>query len=206
MSWAGKNGKGRFLSKMEYHPRLCLLTSLNKGFGADGGVLVCPNEEIRQRVIHGGNTVIFTGPIAPPALGSIMASADIHLSEEIYDLQQALQSRVRFFNELATSLKLPLIVENDTPIFYIGVGKPEVGFDLCKAMMAKGFYLGLALYPAVSMNNTGLRATITLRHSESDIEAMLQSLARLMPRVLTRHRTSMDRIRGYFKLPTQETA
>lgn len=206
MSWAGKHGRGRLLSRMEYHPRLFMLTSLNKAFGADGGVLVCPDEATRQRIIHGGNTVIFTGPIAPPALGSILASADIHLSDEIYQLQGELQSRIRFFNEVANGLKLPLIAENDTPIFYIGVGKPEVGFDLCKAMMAKGHYLGLALYPAVSMNNTGLRATITLRHSEKDIEIMLQTLARLLPRILTKHRTSMDRINRYFKLPKQETA
>lgn len=206
MSWAGKNGRGRLLSRMNYHPRLFLLTSLNKGFGADGGVLVCPDEAIRQRIIYGGNTVIFTGPIAPPALGSILAAADIHLSDEIYQLQAGLQARIRFFNEVANGLKLPLIAENDTPIFYIGVGKPEVGFDLCKAMMSKGHYLGLALYPAVSMNNTGLRATITLRHSESDIEAMLQTLARLLPRILTKHRTSIERIHRYFKLPKQEIA
>lgn len=206
MSWAGTHGRGRFLSKMDYHPRMFMLTSLNKAFGADGGVLVCPDQETKERIVHGGNTVIFTGPISPPALGSVMASADIHLSNEIYSLQDQLQQRVRFFNETANALNLPLIAENDTPIFYIGLGKPEVGFDLCKAMMAKGYYLGLALYPAVSMNNTGLRATITLRHSEEDIEAMLTTLARLLPRILTKHRTSLDRIWRYFKMPERATA
>lgn len=206
MSWAGTHGRGRFLSKMDYHPRMFMLTSLNKAFGADGGVLVCPDQETKERIVHGGNTVIFTGPISPPALGSVMTSADIHLSNEIYSLQDQLQQRVRFFNETANALNLPLIAENDTPIFYIGLGKPEVGFDLCKAMMAKGYYLGLALYPAVSMNNTGLRATITLRHSEEDIEAMLTTLARLLPRILTKHRTSLDRIWRYFKMPERATA
>jgi 7-keto-8-aminopelargonate synthetase-like enzyme len=206
MSWAGTHGRGRLLSRMEYHPRLFLLTSLNKAFGADGGVLVCPDQDTKDRIVHGGNTVIFTGPVSPPALGSIMASADIHLSDEIYCLQEKLQERVRFFNETANKLHLPLIAENDTPIFYLGLGKPEVGFDVCKAMMAKGYYLGLALYPAVSLNNTGLRATITLRHSEADIEAMLQTLSRLLPRILNKHRTSMDRIWRYFKMPKQMKA
>lgn len=206
MSWAGTHGRGRLLSRMEYHPRMFMLTSLNKAFGADGGVLVCPDQDTKDRIVHGGNTVIFTGPISPPALGSIMASADIHLSNEIYSLQEQLQQRIKFFNDTANALNLPLIAENNTPIFYIGLGKPEVGFDLCKAMMAQGYYLGLALYPAVSMNNTGLRATITLRHTEADIEAMLKTLARLMPRILTKHRTSLDRIWRYFKMPERAEA
>lgn len=202
MSWAGKNGRGRLLAQMDYHPRLFMLTSLNKGFGADGGVLVCPDEATRDNIIYGGSTVIFTGPVSPPALGSIMASADIHLSGEINSLQQELQQRIQFFNNMANALELPLVAENDTPIFYIGVGKPEVGFDLCQAMMAKGFYLGLALYPAVSLNNTGLRATITLRHSQQDIEAMLDTLARLLPRILAKHRTNLDKVRRHFRLPS----
>lgn len=204
MSWAGKHGRGRLLSQMDYHPRLFMLTSLNKAYGADGGVIVCPDLNTRDRIINAGNTVIFTGPISPPALGSIMASAKIHLSDEINDLQEALRVRIRFFNELAKELKLPLVVKSDTPIFYIGVGKPEIGFDLCERMMQAGYYLGLALYPAVSLNNTGLRATITVRHSLSDIEKMLRTLAAQLQATLDDHQMNIEEVYRYFRMRLEQ--
>lgn len=204
MSWDGKHGRGRLLAQMDYHPRLFMLTSLNKAFGADGGVIVCPDTATRDRIVNGGNTVIFTGPISPPALGAVMASADIHLSEEIICLQAQLQTRVQMFNDLATELELPLIVESDTPIFYIGVGKPEIGFEVCRRMMEKGYYLGLALYPAVSLNNTGLRATLTVRHQLSDIKDMLQTLSRVLQEVLEKHQIDMGQIYRYFRMQQKQ--
>jgi hypothetical protein len=44
--------------------------------------------------------MIFSGPIQPPMLGAAIASARIHLSPEIVQLQKELQERISLCNRL----------------------------------------------------------------------------------------------------------
>ena len=86
-----------------------------------------PEEKLKKKVRNCGGTFIFSGPIQPPMLGAIVASAKIHLSEEIKMHQLELQKRVDYFVETCKQLNLPLIGESNSPIFFIGVGIPSVG-------------------------------------------------------------------------------
>ncbi|HMT28457.1 MAG TPA: pyridoxal phosphate-dependent aminotransferase family protein, partial [Bacteroidia bacterium] len=73
MSFAGKNGAGYVLSEVPFHDKMILVTSLNKAFGASGGVTVFPNEKMRDLVRNCGRPFIFSGPIPPPMLGAAIA-------------------------------------------------------------------------------------------------------------------------------------
>ena len=89
MSWAGTHGRGSFLSRMpDPDRRVVLATSLNKAFAAGGGVVVFPTREERERVRTTGAPLVFSGPVQPPMLGAALASARIHLSDEIVGLQR----------------------------------------------------------------------------------------------------------------------
>src|SRR6185503_2261089 len=100
-------------SQIDFHPKLFLVVGLAKAFGSCGGVLIYPDEDSKRVVRNCGKTLIFSGPLQPPVLGASIASAKIHLSNEIYKLQDELKKRVQHFNELAKKLKLPLIAETD---------------------------------------------------------------------------------------------
>ncbi len=86
-SWTGRHGRGFALEHLAGFPRAVVSVSLNKSFGAGGGALVFPEEELRRRVRTCGGPMIFTGPVQPPMLGAAIASARIHLSPEIETLQ-----------------------------------------------------------------------------------------------------------------------
>src|ERR1041385_8583612 len=98
--------------------------------------------------------MIFSGPIQPPLLGAGIASAKIHLSPEINVLQNRLLQRIDYFNNTAKGLGLPLIMEERSPIFFIGVGKPDVGYNMVRRLMNMGYFTNLSVFPSVSYKNT----------------------------------------------------
>ena len=56
--------------------------------------MIFPNEELAQLVKNCGSTLIFSGPVQPPMLGAIKASAQLHMSDEIYNHQKDLALKV----------------------------------------------------------------------------------------------------------------
>jgi 7-keto-8-aminopelargonate synthetase-like enzyme len=198
--WAGKHGAGYVLSQKHFHERLYLVAGLAKSFAACGGVLVFPNEKEQKRVRNCGGTFIFSGPIQPPMLGAIVASAKLHLSADIKSHQSELQKRVDYFVETCKTLKLPLIGESNSPIFFIGVGKPGVGYNMVTRIMNKGFYINLSVFPSVPYKNTGLRIPLTTGHSFEDIYNLLSIIAEQLPFALKDNNSSMEEINRAFKI------
>jgi 7-keto-8-aminopelargonate synthetase-like enzyme len=198
--WAGKNGTGYVLSKKPFHERLFLVAGLAKSFAACGGVLVFPDEKIKRKVRNCGGTFIFSGPIQPPMLGAIIASAKIHLSEEIKGRQMELQKRVDYFVETCKQLNLPLIGESNSPIFFIGVGKPAVGYNMVTRIMNKGFYINLSVFPSVPYKNTGLRIPLTTNHTFEEIYNLLTIISEQLPFALKDNNSSMQEIYRAFKM------
>lgn len=200
MSWTGKNGSGTVLQGMPFHPNLVLITSLGKAFGASGGVAVFHDRNTRELVRNTGSPLIFTGPLQPATLGAAVASAKIHLSDEIVVLQDKLKHNIDYFAKKAQSLGLPIISKDHTPIFFLGVSRFEVGGKLVKALLNRGFFSCIACYPSVPYNNTGIRFLLTLNHTKSDIDNLLETVAELLPEVLASENFSMEQIwKAFYK-------
>lgn len=198
--WAGRNGAGYVLSQKPFHSRLYLVAGLAKSFAACGGVLVFPDDKIKRKVRNCGGTFIFSGPVQPPMLGAIIASAKIHLSPEIKYFQLELQKRVDYFVETCKAFKLPLVGESNSPIFFIGVGKPGVGYNMVTRIMNKGFYINLSVFPSVPYKNTGLRIPLTVGHTFEDIYNLLAIIAEQLPFALKDNNSDMEDIRRAFKI------
>lgn len=200
MSWAGVNGSGFVRSQLLKHERMYLVSSLGKAFGVSGGVLVFPNKQSYRRVREFGRSLIFSIQIPPPVLGGAIASAKIHLSQEIYMRQNQLLERLKYFNQTSKMYELPLIKESLTPVMFIGVGKPQVGYNMVRRLMNAGHYVNLAVFPSVSYNNTGLRIPITLHHSKEDIENLIKEIALNLPIAMKESGQSMNELSRFFKL------
>jgi hypothetical protein len=56
---------------------------------------------------NGVGTMIFSGPLQPALLGAGIASAKVHLSDEIDDRQRALSERIDLFNSLCAKRGIP---------------------------------------------------------------------------------------------------
>jgi 7-keto-8-aminopelargonate synthetase-like enzyme len=204
MSWAGDNGSGYVMSQVKFHPRMYLSTSLGKAFGASGGVMVFPNDEEYRRVHDYGKTSIFSIQVPPPVLGAAVASAKIHLSADIYSLQKQLQEKIKFFNQTASLLELPMYSNNISPVKFICLGKPTMGYNMVSRLMNAGYYVNLSVFPSVSYNNTGMRIPLSLHMTKEDIEGLLNEIATQMPLAFKETGSSLKEVTRFFKLDKKE--
>lgn len=200
MSWMGERGRGYVLSEFGYHQNMVLLTSLGKGFGTSGGAIICFDEKQKDVFLNCGGPMIFSGPLQPANLGAALACSKIHLTDEIYTRQSALNELIDFFTTNTAKLDLPIIGRDRTPIFYIGLGKQEVSCSLCAKLRANGFHTSIAGFPSVPFRKSGVRVQINLHHTKKDIEKLLDALSFLLPETLREENFSLEEIHEEFKI------
>jgi 7-keto-8-aminopelargonate synthetase-like enzyme len=176
LSWRGVHGRGLALSHMDWHPRLLVSAGLAKGFGTAGGIVAGTDPEMIELVEVCGPPLTFGGPLTPPTLGAAVASADIHLSDEIIELQREVSERVDIVVEGSADLGLPLASTDPTPIFFVPVGRTDLMIEIGEKMVADGFYLNPAAWPAVPHRRAGLRFTVTASQPVDAISDMLTCL------------------------------
>ncbi|WP_114778998.1 bifunctional aminotransferase class I/II-fold pyridoxal phosphate-dependent enzyme/GNAT family N-acetyltransferase [Botryobacter ruber] len=203
MSWAGKHGTGYVMSQMPegLYRKMILTANLGKGFGACGGLSLFPNEEWYNKVNNFGGPLTFSVQIEPATLGAALASARIHMSDEIYDYQQELQNKIAYFNALLEKTDLPLVHESKSPIFFIGTGTMDMGNHLVQELLNDGIYVNLATFPAVPAKNIGIRITISLRNSYEAIEELVDKLKIHFKGALQETSQTNEKIRKAFKMP-----
>jgi 7-keto-8-aminopelargonate synthetase-like enzyme/predicted N-acyltransferase len=201
MSIEGLHGTGVVLSQVELHKRMVLATSLNKAFAAGGGAFIFADEALCQKVRFCGGALIFSGPHQIPVIGAGIASAKIHLSDEIYQLQKTLKEKLHHCHQLLEHYRLPLLSNMDSPISFIGLGLNRVGFNMVKRLMDDGLFVNIGIFPAVPETCTGLRFTITNHHTFSNIEKLAERIAYHFPKALhDEGRTISDVHRAFRKV------
>jgi 7-keto-8-aminopelargonate synthetase-like enzyme len=198
MSWCGRHGRGFAAEALRGHERVVIAASLNKSFGAAGGVIAFPDRAQEQMVRHCGSTVMFAGPVQPPMLGAAVASAKIHLSPEIEQLQAKLLHRIRYVNRVARKLDIPLVSESEVPIRYVGLGVNAAALDMAEYLMKCDIFTNPAGFPAVGSRNAGVRFTVTLHQSLRDIQRVLDTIAERMPVSLARAGTDRAQVARAF--------
>ena len=204
MSIHGQHGRGSVLDQRKFHPRMILATSLAKAFATGGAVMVYPDAETARKVRTCGGPLITSGPLQPAQLGAAVANAEIHLTPEIDVLQEELRERIKFTNLMLRKYRLPVIAENNSAVFFIGVHLPKAGYNLVRRMLDAGYYVNLGIFPAVPMKNTGIRFTITRVHSFRQIEDMIRTLSEELPKALKEEGIELEDIYKAFRIPMPE--
>lgn len=200
MSWAGEHGRGFVRSQVDHHERMVLAASLNKAFAAAGGVLVFPTRELRDRVRTCGPTMIFSGPIQPPMLGAAIASARLHLGEGHLRTQAELRALVDHTNRRIAELGLPQVEVNETPLFFIPTGLPRLVYEVIHRLLDDGLYVNAGTFPAVPMQQGGLRFTIHRGLTKADIDRLLERLAHHWAQVLEQEGSGLEQVRKAFRM------
>jgi 7-keto-8-aminopelargonate synthetase-like enzyme len=178
MTWTGRHGRGFVLGDGAPPPRTVVVTSLAKGFAAGGAALVFPDPEMARVVRTCGTSLIFSGPLQPALLGAGIASARIHLSDELARRQRLLLERIDLFGKLTEARGVPLGSADRTPIRFVAVGDDDKTYRLAAELMDDGFYTNTAVFPAVSQGRGGLRIALTLHQTPDDIRALVDGIAR----------------------------
>ncbi|HZD22482.1 MAG TPA: aminotransferase class I/II-fold pyridoxal phosphate-dependent enzyme [Acidimicrobiia bacterium] len=174
--WNGTNGIGQFLRRSGWHDRLVMSFGLAKSFGSVGGVIATPDAELIEAIDFTGGPLVFGGPLPPATLGANIASAEIHLSSELPELQSELKERISLVNRYSKSIGLPLSDYDDTPLWFVEIGSALTTASVASSLLQDGFFLNAAAFPAVPRGRAGLRFTVTRYLDPDQITMMLDRL------------------------------
>ena len=178
VGWRGEHGMGHVLTEIGHHDRLVLIGSLAKSWGAGGSVLVLPSDAMAERVLLAGATFTFSGPLHPAELGAAVAAADIHLSPERDEREDALFGKIDFVRRRLAEAQIPAVSLARTPIWFVRVGELGNAIELGRRLMEDGYYANLSGFPVVPQGMDGIRFTTTLFQSDDDIAGFMDTLER----------------------------
>lgn len=199
MSILGERGKGFVLGQRNIHDKMVVASSMAKAFACCGGILVFPNKGLAKKVRTCGAPFNSSGPLQPATLGAAVASAKIHLTEEIYSLQSELSNRIQYANSLFKKTSLPLVSHSDGAIFFVGTSTPDLAYEIMERMLKRGFLLNIGIFPAVSQKNAGIRFTITTLQTYEQIKNMISALEEEFMIALAAYSYSIDQVKSAFR-------
>ncbi len=177
VSWSGARGAGTILGHRPIHPRMVVVLGLAKSFGSAGGAIVLPERELADRMLTCGRTLIFSGPVQPAQLGAGVASARIHLSDELPSLQERLVARIGAFDRASEREQVPVVCSDPSPIRFVPVGDERAAIELASSLLRRGHYVNVAYYPAVPRRRAGVRVVLNAHQLLSDIQNLVHDIA-----------------------------
>ena len=178
--WYGKNGQGYVLDTCGLHPKMIVAVSFAKSFATCGGALITPTKELAELIRFTGQTLIFSGPIQPGTLGALIASLKIHLSKNFSSMQNELQELIKYFRAKSDELNLPIVTRDLSPIQLLRIGDAEKTYNTLANLVRKGCIATAAFYPAVQVQDTGIRISLTRHLTKNDIDKFLSILKNIV--------------------------
>jgi 8-amino-7-oxononanoate synthase len=170
----GKNGGGlieHFNLTAKEIP--ILIGTLGKAFGTFGA-FVAGSEELIETLVQFARTYIYTTAL-PPAVASASRVSLKILQQETWR-REKLKHLINYFREGAKSLDINLI-ESLTPIQPVLLYDDNLVMKVANRLKNNGFLVGAIRPPTVPLNTSRLRITISAKHEENDIDALLESLS-----------------------------
>lgn len=156
LSITGDHGEGFVRSQLTMSPLTIIVTSLGKGFGTGGGVAMVYSRQVADLLVRHAGPVGWSQNMAVPLVGASLASAAIHRSPELAELQGKLKSNIDYFDEiLPTSF-----AGNGLPVRRITVGDTDRAVAMSAELYKRGFYSSAVFFPIVPQGEAGLRIMI----------------------------------------------
>lgn len=173
----GNNGGGlaeHFGLSIEELP--ILVGTLGKAFGTFGA-FVAGSEALIETLIQYARTYIYTTALPPAVASATRASLKI-LQQETWR-REKLASLIVRFRSGAETLGLELM-KSTTPIQPILLYDDELAIKVGDRLRENGFLVGAIRRPTVPINSARLRITLSVKHTEEEIDALLDTLSGIL--------------------------
>ncbi|MDO7653900.1 MAG: 8-amino-7-oxononanoate synthase [Porticoccus sp.] len=173
----GNNGGGlaeHFGLSVEELP--ILVGTLGKAFGTFGA-FVAGSEALIETLIQYARTYIYTTALPPAVASATRVSLKI-LQQETWR-REKLASLIARFRSGAETLGLELM-KSTTPIQPILLYDDELAIKVGDRLRENGFLVGAIRRPTVPINSARLRITLSVKHTEEEIDALLETLSGIL--------------------------
>lgn len=146
---------------------------LGKAFGCFGG-FVASNEVIIENLIQFSRPYMYTSAL-PPALAKAAYTSLLLLQTESWR-REKLHRLIAYFKQMAQQLELPLL-PSQTPIQPILMRNAEQALALSAYLLQNGILVNAIRPPTVPENTSRLRISLSVLHSENEIDRLLDHIA-----------------------------
>jgi 8-amino-7-oxononanoate synthase len=148
--------------------------TLSKSLGSQGG-FAAGSQAFIDYLVNKARTFIYTTGVSPLVCGAALTALDrIEASD---DLRLRLWERVSYARKKLTGLGLDLGA-SEGPIIPILIGDTRRTLDLADRLREAGI-LGVAIRPPTVPKGTDrIRLTVTAKHTEADIDLLIEALRR----------------------------
>jgi len=169
ISVVGKRGEGFVRSQLRsLDHRTIVAASLGKGYGAAGGMLMLGSRDIENAVRRYAPTYGFSCAPSMASVGAALASAEIHMSEELGMLQRSLQQNLALFDHVIPTET----IGSQLPIRIYRIGNEERAIATGEYLLERGHYASVVFFPTVPRGEAALRMAVTAAHDPDDIREL----------------------------------
>ncbi len=171
----GKHGAGT-LEHFGLGPREVpiLMATLGKALGVFGA-FVAGGEDLIETLIQQARTYIYTTALPPAVAEAVRASLGLVQRESWR--RERLKMLIDRFRAGARTLGLPLL-PSETPIQPLILGDSQRALEASRKLWDLGFWVVAIRPPTVPAQTARLRITLTCGHSETQLDELLEALAR----------------------------
>ncbi|KXF79437.1 7-keto-8-aminopelargonate synthetase [Paramesorhizobium deserti] len=176
VSLFGERGEGFVKSRIgELGERTIIATSLGKGFGASGGMLMLGTalqETLFRRfaIAHA-----FSASLDTASIGAALASAELHRTPELSQLQETLQQRIALFDSLIHTAQHG----SSLPIRTVHFDDELLAIAAARSLLRQGLYASAIFFPTVARGQAGLRICLTSAHSQEEVRGLCSAIDRI---------------------------
>jgi 8-amino-7-oxononanoate synthase len=157
----------------EINADMVVIGTLSKSLGGYGGFVAC-SRSMRSFLINRARSFIFSTGLPPGCLGS--GRKAVSLVESTPKLGRQLLSRVQKFREFLITEGFTLS-ELESQILPIHVGDNRDALDLASSLWQKNLMVTAIRPPTVPAGTTRLRVSVTLAHSNDDLQFAAKEFA-----------------------------
>jgi 7-keto-8-aminopelargonate synthetase-like enzyme len=174
LSIHGRRGEGLVRASLdELGDRTIIVGSLAKAFGATGGVIMLGTTAQMELLDYFGGPLSWSQMANAAALGAILASAELHLTDELAHLQDRLRVNMSRIDELLPSENSG----NGLPIRVFDLPDEAHAIAAAEQLYRQGFYTSAVFFPIVTQGRAGLRAMGRADLEDQDLQSFCQAMA-----------------------------
>jgi 8-amino-7-oxononanoate synthase len=169
----GEQGRG-LVSQLDLEDKVHVsMGTMSKALGGYGGFIAC-SARIRNLCVNRARAFIYTTAMPPSVAGAALGALDVLRDEP--ELGTTLLKRCARFREALRALGFDTM-QTETQIVPVVVGANEAALDMARAMAAEGILVAAIRPPTVPAGMARLRFSVTLTHSNEDLDHTVDVLA-----------------------------
>jgi 8-amino-7-oxononanoate synthase len=157
-------------------PTIVMLT-LGKALGSIGAAILAP-ATVKEYLVQNARTFIYDTALPAVCAGAALQALDILEGDPI--LLQCLHANIKRFRSQAETAGIALMA-SETPIQPLLIGDDRQAVDLAERLVAAGYYVRAIRPPTVPPGTSRLRITLTAKHTATQIDGLIATLAECMP-------------------------